>query len=174
MKTILVLIDFSDVTNQVLEHALGMSRSSDGDVVLLHVVPEEALLAVDFAPPPIDSDPEVFNARQRQLVSLGNSLKTHGVRLRTQQVQGELLTTLLAQIQEIQPDIIIMGSHGHGALYNLLVGSVTATVLKHASQPVLVVPSVRVDDRPPMVEVQEHEPVSSQFQGSMAGLPFPP
>jgi len=35
----------------------------------------------------------------------------------------------------------VMGSHGHGAVYNLLVGSVTAGVLKSAKCPVLVVPS---------------------------------
>jgi nucleotide-binding universal stress UspA family protein len=36
-----------------------------------------------------------------------------------------------------------MGSHGHGALYHLFVGSVTTAVLKEAPCPVLVVPSDR-------------------------------
>ena len=36
-----------------------------------------------------------------------------------------------------------MGSHGHGAIYELLVGSVTEGVLRKARCPVLVVPSER-------------------------------
>jgi nucleotide-binding universal stress UspA family protein len=34
-----------------------------------------------------------------------------------------------------------MGSHGHGALFEFLVGSVTNGVLKSAKCPVLVVPA---------------------------------
>jgi nucleotide-binding universal stress UspA family protein len=35
----------------------------------------------------------------------------------------------------------VMGSHGHGSVYNLLVGSVTEGVLKAARRPVLLVPA---------------------------------
>jgi len=37
--------------------------------------------------------------------------------------------------------MIVMGSHGHGALYELLVGSITQGVLKAAKCPVVVVPA---------------------------------
>jgi hypothetical protein len=33
------------------------------------------------------------------------------------------------------PIIIVMGTHGHGAMYNLLVGSATKGVLKHSTRP---------------------------------------
>jgi nucleotide-binding universal stress UspA family protein len=36
-----------------------------------------------------------------------------------------------------------MGTHGHGAMYTLLVGSVTKGVLKHTVRPVLLVPAAR-------------------------------
>jgi nucleotide-binding universal stress UspA family protein len=36
-----------------------------------------------------------------------------------------------------------MGTHGHGAMYTLLVGSVTKGVLKHSARPVLLVPAPR-------------------------------
>ena len=38
-------------------------------------------------------------------------------------------------------DLIVMGSHGHGSVYNLLVGSVTEGVLKISKHPVLLVPT---------------------------------
>lgn len=47
---------------------------------------------------------------------------------------------ILDQANELNADLIVMGTHGHGAMYNLLVGSVTKGVLKHSTWPVLLVP----------------------------------
>ncbi|PYJ41213.1 MAG: universal stress protein, partial [Verrucomicrobia bacterium] len=47
---------------------------------------------------------------------------------------------ILKQADAINADLIVMGTHGHGAMYNLLVGSATKGVLKHSSRPVLLVP----------------------------------
>ncbi|MEO8353471.1 MAG: universal stress protein, partial [Chthoniobacteraceae bacterium] len=45
-------------------------------------------------------------------------------------------------------DMIVMGSHGHGSFYELLVGSVTSGVLRDARCPVLVVPAKEVKAAP--------------------------
>jgi nucleotide-binding universal stress UspA family protein len=47
---------------------------------------------------------------------------------------------ILSQANELNADLIVMGTHGHGAMYNLLVGSATKAVLKHSTRPVLLVP----------------------------------
>jgi nucleotide-binding universal stress UspA family protein len=50
---------------------------------------------------------------------------------------------VLAQAKRLKADVIVLGSHGHGAVYNLVVGSTANGVLKHAPCPVLVVPAPR-------------------------------
>ena len=50
---------------------------------------------------------------------------------------------ILDQANELNADLIVMGTHGHGAMYNLLVGSVTKGVLKHSTRPVLLMPAPR-------------------------------
>lgn len=139
MKTILALIDFSDVSPQVLEQAEEHARAFGGNVVLVHVVPPEPLV-VDFEPPAVPQD--VFKSRQQQLFLMRDTLIDHGVQATAQVFGGLLLETVLDQIANIAPDIILMGSHGHGALYHLFAGSVTTGVIQHASRPVLVIPSV--------------------------------
>ncbi len=57
-------------------------------------------------------------------------------------IQGPLTEKVLHQAEEQNADLIVMGSHGHGALYHFLVGSVTAGVVRGAKCPVLVVPAV--------------------------------
>ncbi len=48
---------------------------------------------------------------------------------------------ILKAAQEISANLIVMGSHGHGPVYNLLVGSVTEGVLKAGQRPMLLVPA---------------------------------
>ena len=44
---------------------------------------------------------------------------------------------------DLARDLMVMGAHGHGAMYNLLVGSATKGVLTHSARPVLLVPASR-------------------------------
>ena len=55
--------------------------------------------------------------------------------------EGTVVDQILETAREISADLIAMGSHGHGSVYNLFVGSVTEGVLKAAERPVLLVPS---------------------------------
>ncbi len=145
MKTILALIDFSDITPKILDHAHDFARAFGGDIVLMHVVPPEPLV-VDFEPPAVS--PDVFKERQQDLQALCDYLAQRRVSVTTAQFGGLVLETVLAQIGLLQPDVIIMGSHGHGALYHLLMGSITEGVIKHAPLPVLVVPRVPAQEKP--------------------------
>jgi nucleotide-binding universal stress UspA family protein len=138
MKTILALVDFSDVTSRVLQYAESFANAFGSQVVLAHILPPEPVV-VDFAPP---ASPDESHAAKSKLEALRDSLAARGVSVTTHYAQGPIIGTIQDWVAQHQPDFVIMGSHGHGALYNLLVGSVTAGVLKETSCPVLVVPSV--------------------------------
>ena len=56
-------------------------------------------------------------------------------------IQGPIVEKILHEAGEQQADMIVIGSHGHGALYDLLVGTVTQGVIKSATCPVVVVPA---------------------------------
>jgi nucleotide-binding universal stress UspA family protein len=157
MKKILALIDFSDVTPRILAQVRTFAQAMGSSVSLLHVLPPWPV-GVDFAPSPASLDE--FPARQRQLFAMRDSLATQGVNVTAQQFEGSVLELLLAQIEQFRPDIIIMGSHGHGALYNLIVGSVTAGILKHAGCPVLLIPSGSGIEEPETIAPTIEAPVA--------------
>ncbi|WP_372012991.1 universal stress protein [Pseudoxanthomonas sp. 10H] len=52
---------------------------------------------------------------------------------------GEIVPSLLAEAKAAKADMIVIGSHGKGALKSLLVGSVTQKVVALSPVPVLVV-----------------------------------
>ena len=66
-----------------------------------------------------------------------------GVTVKLHEPTGAVAEEILNQADAINADLIVMGIHGHSAMYNLLVGSATKGVLKHSTRPVLLMPSPR-------------------------------
>ena len=143
MKTIVALVDYSDATFKVLKQAHTLAKAFGSHVIIMHVVPLEPVV-VDFviAPTMLEApSPEAVKKHQERLLELQESLTKNGVEASTRQFEGAGLEGILAECDKLNTDLIIVGSHGHGPLYNLLVGSVTADLLKRATCPVLVVPA---------------------------------
>ena len=58
----------------------------------------------------------------------------------TVQLNGPPVRSILDHAKQVGADYLVMGSHGHTALYDLLVGSTTHGVLLRASCPVVITP----------------------------------
>lgn len=76
---------------------------------------------------------------QRVMVPVSKFLARHGVTAKTVCKTGNAgeLISKLADAEKF--DLVVMGSHGHGALINLVVGSVATRVLANCKVPVLIV-----------------------------------
>ena len=142
MKSILVPVDFSDATPRVIETASRMAKAFGGRVVLLHIVEPEPDF-VGFEPGPATVRMSVardFKAEHQQLEDLKASLAGTGLDVTALQIRGSTAEKILLEAATHEAGLIVMGSHGHGALYELLVGSVTTGVLRAARCPVVIVP----------------------------------
>jgi nucleotide-binding universal stress UspA family protein len=63
--------------------------------------------------------------------------------------EGQPAREIVRAAEELDADLVVIGSDRHGALHNLIVGSTTAYVTAHSSVPVLVVrPSAGGRQRP--------------------------
>jgi len=71
----------------------------------------------------------------------GSASAARGLHALAHEREGMVVEEILKAGEEISADLIVMGSHGHGSVYNLLVGSVTEGVLKAGQRPVLLVPA---------------------------------
>jgi nucleotide-binding universal stress UspA family protein len=142
MKTILTPVDFSSATARVVEAALELARAVEGRIVLLHVV-QPPIVTSDYGLA-MENVQEILavseKAAARQLSHLLDSLKAKGVEARVVQINGAAVSGILDSAAKLDADYIVMGSHGHTALYDLIVGSTTHGILKKAACPVLVVP----------------------------------
>ena len=88
--------------------------------------------------------PETIPEDEGQISKLAKwqeEITQDGIKVSLHQPSGEVAEEILNQADELKADLIVMGTHGHGAMYNLLVGSATKGVLKHSTRPVLLVPA---------------------------------
>ena len=84
----------------------------------------------------------------RQLATLQDQLQSAGITAETVQVFGAPITHILEQAKALTADYIVMGSHGHTALYDVFIGSTTHGVLSKSPCPVLIVPAAKRADHP--------------------------
>jgi nucleotide-binding universal stress UspA family protein len=145
MKTVLAPVDFSSITQRVVEEAAVLSRVAGARLVLLNVVPPPPMMASEFAAN--DVAVHVLEGAKRtaiaRLARLRTQLAARGITAHAFHVVGLPGPRITEQAERLEADLIVIGSHGHGSIYNLLVGSTTTRVLQTASCPVVVVPPAK-------------------------------
>lgn len=144
MKTILVPLDLSPAAVQVCNAACELARQVDARLILMHVVqPPPVMMSEVYA---FDSGQltEMIGvaekSAERSLRALDRYCSKRSVRATTVQRTGAPVAAILAKAVSSRAAYIVMGSHGHSAIYDLLVGSTTHGVLMKAPCPVIVVP----------------------------------
>jgi nucleotide-binding universal stress UspA family protein len=144
MKTIVALVDFSDVASRVLEQAGEQAKAFGARVILMHVVPKEAVvIGFGIASPVVMEAPTEQRIKMdlEKLEVLRASLTERGVDVLMEQVTEGTAERLLEECRMWKADLIVLGSHHHSTVFKWFFGTFTTEVLKSANCPVLVVPA---------------------------------
>jgi nucleotide-binding universal stress UspA family protein len=144
MKSILVPVDFSDVTLKVVKAAIQLAKPFQSRITLMYVTEiTPQILGIGPAPeavpmPTIEESAE--SGVTEKLARLEELVTAVGLDSNSVELQGAPVESILSQAEKSRVDLIVLGSHSRGPLYHLFVGGVTEGVLKRARCPVLVVP----------------------------------
>ena len=140
LKTILVPSDFSDCSDEALRYGLELARRFDAELHLLHVVQDpvtQPWAAEGFSVPLF----EVVEQWQKQAVERLRASVPAADQARV--TVACVIATPYAEILDYAAandvDLIVMGTHGRGAVAHLLMGSVAERVVRTAPCPVLTV-----------------------------------
>lgn len=140
---ILVAVDLSEATPRVLQVTERVARQLSGEVRLLHVAEAEPdFIGYEAAGPDVvrDQVAKEFRDEHRSIQSHAETLRETGINASARLIQGPIIDTVFKEAKRFEADLLIVGSHGFGAIYDLLVGSVSRGILKDAEIPVIVVP----------------------------------
>jgi nucleotide-binding universal stress UspA family protein len=148
MGEVLVCVDFSETTERVMAAAIRLAAATGLTARVVHVAASEAELAgydkesLEAATP--DKRAGQLRDEHGRLADFTDRLSTAGVAVTEPAlVMGHTAEQIVRLAQEDDAELILVGSHGHGGLHHLMVGSVTEDLLRRSPVPLVVVPAER-------------------------------
>jgi nucleotide-binding universal stress UspA family protein len=144
---ILAAVDFSPVTERVLEALVSIAATFPAEVRLIHVAPPDpAFVGYEAGPKIVRGQVAAeLHAQHQQLQALADRLRAEGVDATALMLQGPTASTVIAEADRLEAGLIVLGSHGRGAVYRMLVGSVAEGIVRASNVPVLLVPAKKGD-----------------------------
>jgi nucleotide-binding universal stress UspA family protein len=137
ISKILLATDFSPESQIALQCALALARRYASKLFLTYVIPAEVSTAGgDTWPPLMDMAGHNAEASMAQLEQR-EDLKSfpHEVIMRS----GDTWESILQVVSDQDIDLVVMDTHGRGAINMLIMGSIAEKVIRHATCPVLSV-----------------------------------
>jgi nucleotide-binding universal stress UspA family protein len=147
MYKILVAVDFSDATNELISEAMVLCKARHGRIRILHV---ENSAPYSYAPP----DPRQSLSHQSEtlepsihtkLQEIRNRLMAQDIEADFRKLAGPAENNILLAAKEFNAELIVIGGHQHSHLFQCLFGTRTESIIRRAPCPVLVIPSTAAD-----------------------------
>jgi nucleotide-binding universal stress UspA family protein len=143
-KHILLATDGSVACDQAARVAVGLARTHGARLTALYVIDPYPYLGMGQANP-LAFQAYISAAHTHAGKALGRAAELCDdggppISMETRIVEEATAAHGIAQTAHDEAcDLVVIGSHGHGALRKLVLGSVTTRVLAEATMPVLVV-----------------------------------
>lgn len=142
-QRILVPTDFSEYSHRAYAEALGIAEHYGSEIILLHVIHEGLNQKQLFF---LDDDKVaeiqriVIKSAQEELDAfLAKHPPLQADKVHCKILEGAPYNMILKEIKESRVDLVIVGSHGRNAFEEILYGSTTEKVVRHARCSVMVV-----------------------------------
>ncbi len=152
MKKVLIALDYDPTSKTVAEQGYSIAQSMDAVTILLHVITDPVYYAssqyspiigfegyMEMEPFQFDTIEGVRNASEHFLDKYKKHLGNKTIE--TMVMEGDFADSILAAAKGVHADMIVMGSHSHKWLENIVIGSVTEKVLRHTKLPLLIIPT---------------------------------
>jgi len=138
MRTILVPLDLSPASRQVLQAAVGFARAEGASLHLQHVLPEPGSLGLEANGDTENRALEVICGKARsQLQQLADVIPPNTVQS-CEVSTGAAWKEICRAASGLDAARIVMGAHAYNAVERL-VGTTVERVVKHAPCPVVVI-----------------------------------
>jgi len=140
ISKIVVAVDFSEHVDPVLDAAVDFARQFNAELHLVHafdvriplVTPYEVAIPTAFIE-------EAREAAATKLDALIRKVAAEGVTATSHLSEVPAASAIVDMAEELEADLIIMGTRGHTGLKHVLLGSVAERTLRHAPCSVLTV-----------------------------------
>jgi len=146
MNKILVATDGSPSASQAVDFGLELAEEQGAQLVFVHVAPRFEVLplpitGIGSAPVKVARETDEHDMEPlREAVRLAEE---RALTSESRLLVGDPAKKIVELADSMGADLIVVGSHGHGAVSGALLGSVSRGVLHRARRPVLIVRETR-------------------------------
>src|SRR5258706_1176604 len=134
-QRVAVALDFSGNEKKLLEESLRFIDKNKTEVWLLHV--EESPVARTLG---VEAEDRETETDQQRLDELAAIMKKAGIATQSRLGAGEPVSQLAKMINELKVELVIVGSHGHSGVSDLIHGAVINNLRHHVQANVMIIP----------------------------------
>ena len=142
LDTIVVAVDFSETSEDAWAAACRLAVQTNSNLHLLHVSPDPLKQAWTVETVGVDYSPVAEEWRRQARERLDAIRPVAGLsddRIKRVVITGVPHTAITRYAADERADLIVVGTHGYGAIKHLLLGSVAERVVQKSPCPVLAV-----------------------------------
>lgn len=143
IKKVLIPYDFSETAEIAVEHAVFMAKLHKAEIVLVHVIESfsfTSAISSAFGKSQSEFETKLETSTKEKLEKLTQKLHhDSGMKVVFRIEKGKIYKKIVQVAEELEIDIIVMGTHGISGFQDFLVGSNTYRVVMSAPCPVISV-----------------------------------
>jgi manganese transport protein len=134
-RRILVPLDHTETDQQTLAHGAALARTGGAEIILVHV--EEDVTSQFYGDAASTAEVEGGRAYLEGVLA---SLREQGLNARLiVRHSGNPSQAIVSVAREVQPDLVVMGAHGHRGLKDVVFGETISAVRHQLAVPMLIV-----------------------------------
>ena len=139
-KKILFPTDFSDVSQKAVKYIKQLKGAGAQEVIVLHVIDEKELLVLSRVPDQyLQIKAQMEKEIAKEMAAIEADMTAEGFRIKLKVKAGKPFTEIMMTAADEKVSIIVVGSHGRSNIEEMLMGSVSENVIRHAKVPLLVI-----------------------------------
>jgi nucleotide-binding universal stress UspA family protein len=152
LRQIMVPTDGSPLSARALPLAEAIANAQGAEIVLVRVLEPfnpYGMAVESYRKPKVYDElvASLHSAASKELASMVDTITSRGGTARTMVLAGSPPDGLLRAEAELQPDLVVMASHGRSGLARFALGSVAERLVREGNTPVLIVHSLHPLDQ---------------------------
>jgi nucleotide-binding universal stress UspA family protein len=142
VKNLLVAVDLKPSDIVLLHQAAILAEKFGAKIWLIHIAtPDPDFVGYEIGPKYIrDVRAEELREDHRKLQSYTADFQLMSLDAEGLLIQGPTVDMIVEEVEKLLIDLLIMGSHKHGFLYETFVGHTAVKLIGTVSVPLLIVP----------------------------------
>jgi len=142
IKTVMIALDYDETSQKVAETGFSLAKEMNSETVLLHVISESPVYYSSYMYMR-ELKVDIFSDLKKSTQEFLDKTKKHlgDESIKTVFMEGFIADTILNTANELNADIIVMGSHSRKWLETIILGSAAKDVLNRTTIPLFIVPT---------------------------------